>query len=216
MWLNLGVALLLLTQTSSLQMKGRGSVVNLHRTGFPQLCQEIGMRGYLLGPERRQKSLTTRMMSSTDEDMDMDEYKRLRKQQEFEEFESKSAELDALRARIANMAKEQEMGEAEPWMPVATTSESVKAASKSGLPEMTPAMKNIASVLGDDRDDDEEDLDDMEDWVDPLEELPFWQQLFEESKRVDWPAPGKVAKTLGYVYGGMAGAAPGLAATAAI
>ena len=71
-----------------------------------------------------------------------------------------------------------------------------------------PGMKNIASVLGDDRaGEEEEDLEDLEDWVDPLDGLPIWQQLLEESKRVDWPAPGKVFKTLSYVYGGMIGAA---------
>ena len=63
-------------------------------------------------------------------------------------------------------------------------------------------------MLGDDRaGEEEEDLEDLEDWVDPLDGLPIWQQLLEESKRVDWPAPGKVFKTLSYVYGGMIGAA---------
>jgi hypothetical protein len=142
------------------------------------------------------------------EDMDMYKYKKQRKQQEADEFDARKDELDALRARIADMAAQNEMEESGPWLPPTTTSESVKEAGQtSGLPEMTAGMKKFASALGDDRADDEDDLDDLEDWVDPLEDLPIWQQLLEESKRVDWPATGKVAKTLGYVYGGMIGAA---------
>ena len=172
---------------------------SLHAHHSQQRRMRHGSLGWATSPQR----LTTRLRMSTEED-----YKQLRRKQETEEFEARKTELDALRARISDMAKEQEIVEAAPWVPPTATSESVKEAGKKGLPEMTPGMKNIASVLGDDRaGEEEEDLEDLEDWVDPLDGLPIWQQLLEESKRVDWPAPGKVFKTLSYVYGGMIGAA---------
>ena len=42
---------------------------------------------------------------------DMDEYKKQRKQQETEEFNARKDELDALRARIADMAAQNKMEE---------------------------------------------------------------------------------------------------------
>mmetsp|Transcript_80583 Transcript_80583/g.160795 ORF Transcript_80583/g.160795 Transcript_80583/m.160795 type:complete len:248 (+) Transcript_80583:3-746(+) len=129
------------------------------------------------------------------------------KQMDQDEFDSRRTELSSIRDRIKQMAEEKEGLEVDSgWVPQMTRASADSVDDNVGAaPEMTTAMGSLATFLGDERvvKDDELDYEDgageedgLDVWLDPLEELQFTVQLFEEAKLVDWPGPGEVVKQL--------------------
>jgi len=151
----------------------------------------------------RTAGTVARRMSDMSEDEEQADLKQRLKQRDAAEFNARKAELDGLRERIRKAAADQNVEEATPWMPDMPKPGDGKT-NPNAPPEMTGPMGNLAKALGDDRLQDEDELDGSE-WEDPLEGLPQWKQLYEESKTVEWPSPGKVATNTLYVYMGMIG-----------
>uniref|UniRef100_A0A7S2C7B7 Uncharacterized protein n=1 Tax=Florenciella parvula TaxID=236787 RepID=A0A7S2C7B7_9STRA len=136
-------------------------------------------------------------------EVDMEELKAQRKSKDMAEFDERDAELSGLRARIKAMADEQQLEEAAVWTPELLSTKAPDA--EGGPPEMTAAMSNIASMLGDDRIDVVEEVQEVDLYDDPLEGVPLPQALFEEAKNIEWPTTGKVIRSIGIVYAAIIG-----------